>query len=114
MYSLTAGSSNGDVAAALAARPGEPSVTSGPDKFLGTDLERILKERGVTTVIVTVRPPMAPVLNTASGAAFRGLKVVLRVGGLSAEDLYAEQYTVWHLLNGSQPSNGHTDGYDNL
>ena len=104
VYSLTAGSSIGDVAAALAARPGEPSVTSGPDKFLGTDLERILKERGVTTVIVTGTAAHGAVLNTASGAAFRGLKVVLPVDGLSAEDLYAEQYTVWHLLNAPRVS----------
>jgi nicotinamidase-related amidase len=104
VYSLTAGSSIGDVAPALAARPGEPSVTSGPDKFLGTDLERILKERGITTVIVTGTAAHGAVLNTASGAAFRGLKVILPVDGLSAEDLYAEQYTVWHLLNAPRVS----------
>lgn len=104
VYSLTAGSSIGDVAPALAARPGEPSVTSGPDKFLGTDLEKVLKERGITTVIVTGTAAHGAVLNTASGAAFRGLKVILPVDGLSAEDLYAEQYTVWHLLNAPRVS----------
>lgn len=104
VYSLTAGSSIGDVAPALAAKPGEPSVTSGPDKFLGTELEKILKERGITTVIVTGTAAHGAVLNTASGAAFRGLKVILPVDGLSAEDLYAEQYTVWHLLNAPRVS----------
>ncbi len=104
VYSLTVGSSIGDVAPALAARPGEPSVTSGPDKFLGTDLEKVLKERGITTVIVTGTAAHGAVLNTASGAAFRGLKVILPVDGLSAEDLYAEQYTVWHLLNAPRVS----------
>jgi len=104
VYSLTAGSSIGDVAPALAAKPGEPSVTSGPDKFLGTELEKILKERGITTVIVTGTAAHGAVLNTASGAAFRGLRVILPVDGLSAEDLYAEQYTVWHLLNAPRVS----------
>lgn len=104
VYSLTAGSSIGDVAPMLAARPGEPAVTSGPDKFLGTELEKILKERGITTVIVTGTAAHGAVLNTASGAAFRGLKVILPVDGLSAEDLYAEQYTVWHLLNAPRVS----------
>lgn len=104
VYSLTAGSSIGDVAPALAAKPGEPAVTSGPDKFLGTQLETILKDRGITTVIVTGTAAHGAVLNTASGAAFRGLKVVLPVDGLSAEDLYAEQYTVWHLLNAPRVS----------
>jgi len=104
VYSLTAGSSIGDVVPALAAKPGEPSVTSGPDKFLGTELEKILKERGITTVIVTGTAAHGAVLNTASGAAFRGLRVILPVDGLSAEDLYAEQYTVWHLLNAPRVS----------
>ncbi|OPY01691.1 MAG: putative hydrolase [Syntrophorhabdus sp. PtaB.Bin047] len=104
VYSLTAGSSIGDVAPVLAARPGEPSVTSGPDKFLGTNLEKILKDRGITAVIVTGTAAHGAVLNTASGAAFRGLKVILPVDGLSAENLYAEQYTVWHLLNAPRVS----------
>lgn len=104
VYSLTVGSSIGDVAPMLAARPGEPAVTSGPDKFLGTDLEKMLRERGIATVIVTGTAAHGAVLNTASGASFRGLKVILPVDGLSAEDLYAEQYTVWHLLNAPRVS----------
>ena len=104
VYSLTAGSSIGDVAPMLAPKAGEPAVTSGPDKFLGTDLEKILKERGVTTVIVTGTAAHGAVLNTASGAAFRGIKVIIPVDGLSAETLYAEQYTVWHLLNAPRVS----------
>lgn len=104
VYSLTVGSSIGDVAPMLAARPGEPAVTSGPDKFLGTDLEKILRERGIATVIITGTAAHGAVLNTASGAAFRGLKVILPADGLSAEDLYAEQYTVWHLLNAPRVS----------
>lgn len=99
VYSLTAGSSIGDVAPALAAKAGEPSVTSGPDKFLGTELEKILKRQGIKTVIVTGTAAHGAVLNTASGAALRGFKVILPVDGLSAENLYPEQYTVWHLLN---------------
>ena len=105
VYSLTAGSSIGDVSSLLAARAGEPAVTSGPDKFLGTDLEKILQERGIKTVIVTGTAAHGAVLYTASGAALRGLKVVLPVDGLSAEDLYPEQYAVWHLLNAPRVSN---------
>ena len=99
VYSLTIGSRIGDVAPALAAKPGERSVTSGPDKFIGTDLENILKTSGVTTVIVTGTAAHGAVLYTASGAAFRGCKVIVPVDGISAEGLYPEQYTVWHLLN---------------
>ena len=104
VYSLTAGSKLADVAPALAAREGDPAVTSGPDKFLGTDLEKILAARGIKTVIVTGTAAHGAVLNTASGAAFRGMKVILPVDGLSAEGLYPEQYTVWHLLNAPRES----------
>jgi hypothetical protein len=39
------------------------------------------------------------ILFTSSGAALRGLQVVLPVDGLSADSLYIEQYTVFHLAN---------------
>lgn len=86
------------------APPREPVVISGPDKFPRTDPERILEERGIATVIVTGTAAYGIVLNTASGAAFRGLKVILPVDGPSAENLFAEQYTVWHLLNAPRVS----------
>jgi nicotinamidase-related amidase len=37
------------------------------------------------------------VLNTASQAAFRGLKVIIPLDGISAETPYYEQYTAVHL-----------------
>lgn len=104
VYSLTAGSVISDVAPALAAKSGEPSVTSGPDKFFGTDLENILRQRGIKTVIITGTAAHGAVIYTASGAALRGFKVILPVDGLSAEGLYPEQYTVWHLLNAPRVS----------
>ena len=32
-------------------------------------------------------------------AELRGSKVIMRIDGISAELLYLEQYTVWHLKN---------------
>jgi len=104
VYSLTAGSSPADIPPALAPKTGEPAVTSGPDKFMGTDLEKILKGRNIKAVIVTGTAAHGAVLYTASGAALRGFQVILPVDGLSAEDLYPEQYTVWHLLNAPRVS----------
>jgi nicotinamidase-related amidase len=98
-YSLSAGAVPGDIARDLAPAAGEPVVTSGPDKFLGTDLEKLLKERGIKTVIVTGTAAHGAVLNTAAAAALKGFKVVVPVEGLSAEDPFAELYTVWHLAN---------------
>jgi nicotinamidase-related amidase len=104
IYSLSSGATPADIASDLAPRAGELVVTSGPDKFMGTDLEKILKEKGVQTVIVTGTAAHGAVLYTASGAALRGMQVVLPVDGMSAENTYAEQYTAWHLINAPRVS----------
>ena len=99
LYSLSHGAVSADIAPELAPQKEEPVVSSGPDKFLGTDLEKLLKERNILTVIVTGTAAHGAVLATASGAALRGMKVVVPADALSAETLYPEQYTLWHLLN---------------
>lgn len=97
-HSLTSKGMPEDVLPEAAQLPGEPVVRSSVDKFLNTDLESILKGKGITTVIVTGTAANGAVLHTATGAATRGFKVIVPVDGLSA-DLYAEQYTAWHMLN---------------
>jgi nicotinamidase-related amidase len=85
---------------ALAPRPGEWVVRGGPDKFLGSDLEQRLKDKGIKTVIVTGTSAQGAVVGTGSGSAQRGYKVVVPVDGMSAEDAYNEQYAAWHLYKG--------------
>ena len=51
VYSLIANTTAADVIKDVAPGAGEASVLSGPDKFLKTDLEKILKDNGITTVI---------------------------------------------------------------
>jgi nicotinamidase-related amidase len=104
IYSLSAGATSTDIARELAPRKGEPVVTAGPDKFMGTDLEKILMAKRIKTVIVTGTAAHGAVLYTASGAAFRGMQVILPVDGMSAENTYAEQYTAWHLANAPRVS----------
>lgn len=104
VYSLSAGATAADIGPELAPFGTEPIVRSGPDKFLGTDLEKILKERNIKTVIVNGTKAHGAVLYTASEAAFRGMKVIIPVDGLSAETLYPEQYTVWNLANAPRVS----------
>lgn len=94
-----AGQQLSDIYPEVAARPGEPSVSSGPNKFLNTELEKILNQRGIKTVIVVGTAAEGAVLNTGAHAALRGMKVILPVDGLSSSTTYAEQYTVWHLSN---------------
>lgn len=104
VYSLSPGAKVTDIAAELAPMAGEPVVASGPDKFLGTELEKILKEKKIETVIVTGTAAHGAVLYTASGAALRGMNVVVPVEGLSAESLFPELYVVWNLANAPRVS----------
>lgn len=99
VFSLGGGGKLADIAKDLAPTANEPVVSSGLDKFQGTDLEKILKEKGTKTVIVVGDAANGAVLYTASSAAARGMKVIVPVDGISADTLYAEQYTVWHLVN---------------
>ena len=77
----------------------EPVVHSGVDKFFETDLEKILREHGIETVIIAGTTAEGAVLHTATAAALRGFTVVVPVDGMSASALYAEQYTACHMLN---------------
>ena len=77
----------------------------------------MLKDKGITTVIVVGTLANGGVLHTASEAALRGFKVVVPVDGMSSpnlDTLYTEQYTAWHLANapvfagqGDVDQNGH-------
>lgn len=77
----------------------EPIVKSSVDKFYKTDLEKILHEKKIKTVIIIGTTAEGAVLHTATGAAMRGFQVVIPIDGMSAGTLYAEQYTAWHLVN---------------
>jgi nicotinamidase-related amidase len=81
-------------------RDGEWSLTTGPDKFLGSDLEEKLKARGIKTVIVCGTSFQGVGIGAASGLAQRGYKVIVPIDCLSSEDTYLEQYSAWHLSKG--------------
>ena len=104
VYSLSPGAEVKDIAAELAPVEGEPVVASGPDKFLGTDLENILKEKKIETVIVTGTAAHGAVLYTASGAALRGMNVIVPVDAISADSLFPELYVIWNLVNAPRVS----------
>lgn len=99
VHSLFGQATAADLFAEVAPRGDEQLVKSGANKFLGTNLEKILKDEGITTVIVTGTAAHGAVLNTAAAAVLKGLKVILPVDGMSAESAYPEQYTAWHLAN---------------
>ena len=104
VYSFIAKTTAADVIKDVAPVAGEPSVISGPDKFLHTDLEKILKDKGITTVIAVGTASNGAVLYTASGAAFRGMHVIVPVDGMSAVNPYADYSTVFTFMNAPQVS----------
>ncbi|MGE5538582.1 MAG: cysteine hydrolase family protein [Gemmatimonas sp.] len=84
----------------LAPKDGEWMAQRGPDKFLGSDLEKRLKDKGIKTVIVTGTSSQGVVIGTGSGAAQRGYKVIVPVDGTASESAYNEQYAIWHMAKG--------------
>jgi nicotinamidase-related amidase len=98
VYAIIGNSTIADVLPDVAAQ-GEPHVQSGPDKFRNTELEKILKDKGIQTVIAVGTSSNGAVLYTASGAAFRGMKVIVPLDGMSATDPVAEYATVLNFMS---------------
>ena len=98
MYSLAGRAKPEDILSGVAPT-NEPIVKSSVDKFYKTDLEKILRDKGIKTVIISGTTAEGAVIHTATGAAMRRFNVIVPVDGMSAGTLYAEQYTAWHLIN---------------
>lgn len=99
VYSLTSRGKPETILPGVIPVGNEPVVKSSVDKFYKTDLEKILREKGIKTVIIAGTTAEGAILHTATGAAMRGFQVIVPIDGMSAGTLYAEQYTAWHLVN---------------
>ncbi len=77
----------------------------GPDKFINSDLEKTLKDKGIKTVVAMGTQAQTSVLHTGGEAALRGFKVIVPIDAMSADDLFPEAYTAWHLANAARISN---------
>ena len=60
----------------------------GPDKFINSDLEKTLKDKGIKTVVAMGTQAQTSVLHTGGEAALRGFKVIVPVDAMSADDLF--------------------------
>jgi nicotinamidase-related amidase len=99
VYSAYGKNTEKDIWADVAPRGGEPFVVSFLDKFIGTDLNKILKAKGIKTVIIVGSAANGAAFGTASSAAQRGYTVIVPVDGISSDDPYAEQSAVWNMVN---------------
>jgi nicotinamidase-related amidase len=106
IYSVAVpGSVPGDVLKELAPAGGEEVLPPlGPDKFINSDLEKTLHDKGIKTVVAMGTQAQTSVLHTGGEAALRGFKVVVPVDAMSADDLFPELYTAWHLANAARIS----------
>jgi nicotinamidase-related amidase len=95
----------GDTLPGVAPKGDEPVITSFVDKFVlgnkDTGLEKMLKDKGITTVVAVGTATNGAVLYTASAAALRGFNVIVPVDGMSGtgQIVYDEQavaYTLTH------------------
>jgi nicotinamidase-related amidase len=103
VYNLTgAGKVEDMVDQSLAPHAGEFMVkgSGGADKFVNSNLDQGLKDKGIKTVIVTGTSAQGAVVGTTNGAAQRGYKAIVPVDGMSAEDAFNELYAAWHIYKG--------------
>jgi nicotinamidase-related amidase len=107
IYSVAVpGSVPADILKELTPAAGEQVLPPlGPDKFIGSDLEKTLKDKGIKTVVALGTQAQTSVLHTGGEAALRGFKVIVPVDGMSADDPFPELYTAWHLANAARISN---------
>jgi len=97
------GSTAADILKEVTPAAGEPVLPPlGPDKFVNSDLDKMLKERGIKTVIAIGTQAHTSVLHTGASAALRGYKVIVPVDGMSGDDAWPEAYTAWHLANAAR------------
>ena len=108
VYSIVGGGTIGDTLPDVAPTSKDPYVQAGPDKFLNTDLEKILKDHGIKTVIVTGTDSAGAVIHTADGAVFRGFNVVVPVDTSSSAYVFTEKYVAYHFTTAPRLAAGVT------
>ena len=108
VYSIVGGGTIGDTLPDVAPTSKDPYVQAGPDKFLNTDLEKILKDHGIKTVIVTGTDSAGAVLHTADAAVFRGFNVVVPVDTSSSAYVFTEKYVAYHFTTAPRLAAGVT------
>lgn len=98
IYSQTA-TAGSTYIADIAPQAGDAAVTGRGDKFFGTNLEQILKDKGVETAVVVGSAANGAVLYTTFGLGPRGITVVVAQDGISGDPEFTETLTRWQLLN---------------
>jgi nicotinamidase-related amidase len=99
VHTTTRNGTAADLADAVKPIDGEPVYSAKFDKFLGNDLEALLRRHGVDTVIATGTSANGCLLFTVSGAVLRDFRVVVPIDGMPAATAYQEQFVAWEIAN---------------
>jgi nicotinamidase-related amidase/cytochrome c5 len=83
----------------LAPAANDPTVAGSADKFFGTNLDDLLKQKGIQTVVIAGYAANGAVLYTAFHATVRGYTVVVAEDAMGSEDPFAVELTRYQLLN---------------
>ena len=94
-----------DTLPAVAPKGNDPVVVAFVDKFIlgdkDTGLEKMLRDKGITTLVAVGTAAHGAVLYTATAAASRGFNVIVPVDGMSGDGqvLYDEQAVAFILTH---------------
>jgi nicotinamidase-related amidase len=85
---------------AVAPASGDPLIASkGQDRFYSTELDNVLKGKGITTVILTGWKVSGSILYTSVGATLRGYTVVVPADTTNAPTDYEVPIGIYAMLN---------------
>lgn len=91
----------------LAPQPGEPVVSARANKFTDTDLEAILKQRNIRTLVIVGNAANGAVMYTSLHANTKGYTVVVAEDGISSPVPINTHLARYQLLN--QPGFANAD-----
>jgi nicotinamidase-related amidase len=97
IYSLFPGPVISDTLPEVAPKGTEPVVTSFFNKFLGTDLDKILQDKGIKTLILMGAASDGAILYTGTEAFFRHYQTIIAVDAIAGETAYVDQFSVYQF-----------------
>ncbi len=110
IHTLAGTTTVADIPDALAPKGNEQAFAATPDKFLNApiDLQKILRDKGITTLIVVGTSANGAELYTASSAVLHGFKSIVPVDAMPGDTPFTEAMAVWELTHAPRISDGVT------
>jgi len=99
VHTYTPNMEQADISQDVTPAAGERVLQVRGDKFQG-DLEKYLKDKGITTILLAGTSGNGAVLFTAIGGSQRRFKVVVPIDAMPADTAYQEQFAIWEIANG--------------